>query len=85
MKSVLKFFVEKMRRCRTLWHTSIVKYKCGSYGERLTVNRKSSISNNARLGNNVNFNGISITSGGKVVIGDNFHSRRRMYDHYTLS
>lgn len=74
MKRVLKKIVRNIRRLSTVWHTSLVKYKCGSYGERLRVNGKSSISSNAMLGNNVNFNGISITSGGKVVIGDNFHS-----------
>jgi acetyltransferase-like isoleucine patch superfamily enzyme len=47
---------------------------CGSYGKNLTVNFKSHAGHNVNLGNNVNFNGMHISSGGRVIIGDNFHS-----------
>ena len=32
------------------------------------------LTNNTFLGRNVNFNGLVISGGGKVIIGDNFHS-----------
>lgn len=38
------------------------------------VGGKSNVNENTHLGKNVNFNGMSISGGGKVVIGDNFHS-----------
>ena len=56
--------------------TSIVKLQCGSYQEPLGVNHYSHVSGNTTLGKNVNFNGMEITGGGKVSIGDNFHSGR---------
>lgn len=56
------------------YHTSLAKLKCGAYGDDLRVNFKSKLSRDTFLGNNVNFNGITIDGGGKVSIGDNFHS-----------
>jgi acetyltransferase-like isoleucine patch superfamily enzyme len=38
------------------------------------VNYKSTFSGNTYLGQNCHFNGMEIGGGGKVVIGDNFHS-----------
>ncbi|XCN73779.1 MAG: acyltransferase [Candidatus Electrothrix aestuarii] len=57
-----------------------VDFKCSviraakSYGSNLKVNGKTTVTNNTVLGNNVNFNGMSITGRGRVEIGDNFHS-----------
>jgi acetyltransferase-like isoleucine patch superfamily enzyme len=45
-----------------------------SVGSDLSVNFPSWITPNTRLGDNVNFNGMYIRGGGKVTIGDNFHS-----------
>lgn len=45
-------------------------------GQNLKVNGPSSVTHKTRLGNNVNFNGMSISGGGEVIIGDNFHSGR---------
>jgi acetyltransferase-like isoleucine patch superfamily enzyme len=73
MKS-LNFFLFIAGELRKFVHTTITKYKCGGYGKNLTVNKRTRITKNAFLGNNVNFNGINISSGGKVIIGDNFHS-----------
>ncbi|WP_347238772.1 acyltransferase [Cyanobium sp. FACHB-13342] len=56
------------------YYTWRVKRSAKACGENLKVNGKSSITKNTWLGNNVNFNGIMITGGGKVVIGNNFHS-----------
>ncbi len=45
-----------------------------SYGSDLKVNGKTTVTNNTVLGNNVNFNGMTITGRGRVEIGNNFHS-----------
>lgn len=58
---------------KVFW-TFVVGRTAASYGRDLTVNRKSSVTRNTILGNNVNFNGIHISGGGEVIIGDNFHS-----------
>lgn len=57
-------------------YTTIVKFEARSYGLHLKVNHYSVVNKNVVLGNNVNFNGIRITGGGKVIIGNNFHSGR---------
>lgn len=38
------------------------------------INGKTRLSQNTHLGKNCNFNGLEIKGGGKVTIGDNFHS-----------
>jgi acetyltransferase-like isoleucine patch superfamily enzyme len=61
-------------RARQIYHSFRVRIAAGSCGERLKVNGKSYVTRNTHLGNNVNFNGLEVAGGGKVVIGDNFHS-----------
>lgn len=61
-------------RIRSFFWTQLTKRRCGSYKGKLKVNRKSIIGPNVHLGYNVNFNGMMISTGGKVTIGDNFHS-----------
>ena len=56
------------------YYTLRVKISCFSYLEPLKVNHKSYVSKNTILGSNVNFNGMRIIGGGKVIIGNNFHS-----------
>jgi chloramphenicol O-acetyltransferase type B len=57
-------------------YTMIVKIECESFKEPLHVNFKSNVSRTTILGKNINFNGMEISGGGKVIIGDNFHSGR---------
>lgn len=52
----------------------IVKKKCGSYVDRVQVGGVTELTKNTFLGDNVNFNGLIINGGGRVAIGDNFHS-----------
>ncbi|PUU86070.1 MAG: acetyltransferase [Halanaerobium sp.] len=68
LKKFLKYSI--LRRFFT-WR---VTKKAAKVGKSLKVNKKSSVSKNTFLGNNVNFNGLSISGNGKVIIGDNFHS-----------
>lgn len=51
-----------------------VKRQCGGYKGRVQVGGRTVVTQNTFLGRNVNFNGLFIDGGGKVVIGDNFHS-----------
>jgi chloramphenicol O-acetyltransferase type B len=54
--------------------TFIVKIKCKSYKGKIIANKRTVVTKNTILGNNVNFNGMKIKGNGKVIIGNNFHS-----------
>jgi len=54
--------------------TFIVHVKCKQSGVKLKVNGFSIVTKKTILGSNVNFNGMKISGGGNVQIGDNFHS-----------
>lgn len=56
------------------YYTFLVKKRCENYGDNLIVNKKSSVTNNTILGNNVHFQSMYIVGKGKVKIGNNFHS-----------
>ena len=56
-----------------------IKKTCFSCGDRLNVNGASTVNNNTVLGENVNFNGMTIIGKGKVTIGNNFHSGENCY------
>jgi len=58
---------------RKFW-TALVKKTCKKYGTNLNVNASSRIGRNVTLGENCNFNGMRISGGGDVYIGNNFHS-----------
>lgn len=51
-----------------------MKHTAKIVGSDLKVNRYSRVTPNTVLADNVNFNGMTITGGGNVVIGSNFHS-----------
>lgn len=51
-----------------------VKRNCGSYVDVVRVGGVTKVTKNTFLGNNISFNGMDIGGGGKVIIGDNFHS-----------
>jgi len=63
-----------IRSLKRFIYTLEVKVKSKSYGENLRVNYRSKVYGNVFLGENVNFNGITIKGGGEVRIGSNFHS-----------
>ncbi len=67
----IRKFVSDFRR---KYYKSKVVKAAAKVGEGLKVNGKSSIYGHVTLGNNVNFNGMSIRGQGTVEIGDNFHS-----------
>ena len=45
-----------------------------SHGDGLKINGITKLTSNTTLGNNVNFNGMTINGKGNVIIGNNFHS-----------
>lgn len=69
--SILRNQIQRIRRA---YYTARVKRTVKFVGKGLRVNFKSYVTSNTVLGNNVNFNGMTIRGAGKVVIGDNFHS-----------
>ncbi len=71
---LLKYVLHLYRQSNAWFWTAYIKKRCGSYTGLIRVNYKSQIGGNVHLGNNVHFNGMTISPGGKVTIGDNFHS-----------
>lgn len=72
--SIIKFFLRQLRRLKTLYYTQRTKFQVTSYGKGLKVNGKSSFDRNVIIGNYSNFNGMIASGGGKIKIGDYFHS-----------
>lgn len=62
------------RNLEKAFYTTITKMTVHTYGKNLRVNHKSRLGRNTILGDNCNFNGMQIIGGGKVHIGNNFHS-----------
>lgn len=62
------------RAVRRRYWTLRVKKQCAAYEGKVTANNRTIVTRSTYLGNNVNFNGLEITGGGKVEIGANFHS-----------
>lgn len=63
--------LKKIRKCL---FSTIIRWRSKECGKDLKVNHWSTVNRNTFLGNNVSFNGMHIRGGGKVEIGDNFHS-----------
>lgn len=63
-----------LRKYRAKRYTSKVANKCTKVGRGLKVNGPSQVFGIVELGDNVNFNGMSIRGAGRCVIGNNFHS-----------
>lgn len=70
----LKFISRVKKKVRTKYWTLRIRRSSGFSGDGLKVNGPSGVTKKTFLGNNVNFNGMKIGGGGKVTIGDNFHS-----------
>lgn len=63
-----------LRILKCYYYKYKVTSKCQSVGRNLKVNGLSSVFGKVSLGDNVNFNGISIRGVGECKIGNNFHS-----------
>lgn len=62
------------RKIKSFIYTKRIRNRCITCGSDLHVNSPSSVNGRVSLGNNVNFNGMSIRGVGECVIGNNFHS-----------
>lgn len=71
LKDIYRFFKYQIPKKR---YTRKAKRIVAQYGKDLRVNAPCDLTENTFLGDNVNFNGMSIRGGGKVTIGNNFHS-----------
>lgn len=71
---MIKILLKLRRKLKRYIYTALVAKRCQGHGPKLTVNGKSSVTRNTILGTNVHFNGMEISGGGRVTIGDNFHS-----------
>lgn len=68
-----RLYVKASASLKAFYFTTKVKVVCEDY-KSVRANENSSVTKKTMLGNNVNFNGIKISGGGRVSIGDNFHS-----------
>ncbi len=63
----------KSKYCQ-VFYTAKIQKRAAKCGTGLYCGGKSFVTANTHLGNYVNFNGMSMTGQGKIVIGDYFHS-----------
>lgn len=69
-----KLIFKHIQKLFSFYYTLCVASICKSCGKNLKVNGRSVVTKNTSLGDNINFNGMEISGGGLVTIGDNFHS-----------
>ena len=69
-----KLIVNFLSKIRVLYYTKRAKYVCKVMGEDIRVNHKCNFTRNTYIGSNCHFNGMNVNGGGKLTIGDNFHS-----------
>ena len=76
MKSFFLIFVSFIRRIRILISTLYLKWRIKKHGQgiRAAIMPKISTAAIVELGDDVSFNGITITGHGMVKIGSHFHS-----------
>lgn len=64
----------KVRRHLRRLYGARLKRRVASHGTYIRANRRTRLTSQTHLGNNVHFNGLVIAGNGQVRIGDNFHS-----------
>jgi acetyltransferase-like isoleucine patch superfamily enzyme len=74
MKKILYFLRTLQRNITKFYYTKKALRGITHYKEMPNINHQSKFNNNTYLGKNCHFNGMDIAGGGKVIIGDNFHS-----------
>lgn len=74
MRKILQNLNILYRKSRQIYFTFFASKRIKSHGVGLRVNHKCYFNRNTQVGNYCNFNGMRITGGGKIVIGDYFHS-----------
>ncbi|QDV44202.1 Putative acetyltransferase [Stieleria neptunia] len=74
LRSIYRKLLAVRSRFMREWRSRRTMRCVASCKSRPNVNAKCSFTRTTHLGHNTNFNGVQIVGGGKVVIGDNFHS-----------
>ncbi len=75
IKSII---VNLLAKLKVLYYTKQAKRECYAVGLGIHVNHKCNFTKNTTIGNNCHFNGMNISGNGNVVIGDNFHSGKKI-------
>lgn len=73
---MIKKLIDEYKRNKNIRYVKSICKKCG---ENLTINGYSVVNKHTFLGNNVNFNGMTVIGNGELFIGDNFHSGEACY------
>lgn len=74
LKAFMLLYNKTLTPIITFYYTIKIKLMAESVGKGLLVKRSSSVSKTTCLGDNVNFNGMTIIGLGRIKIGNNFHS-----------
>lgn len=74
MSSLMKYLSNLKRHTRKYFYTRQAIRKIAHFEELPNINFKCNFNNNIYLGKNCHFNGMEVGGGGRVTIGDNFHS-----------
>ena len=78
VKNLLEQMKRFIRACITRCCTTICLLHVKKHGKNITINYPCKFTANTQIGNNCHFNGIEITGSGMCLIGDNFHSGKRV-------
>lgn len=70
----IKYLYVLYRKFNSLVFTWFAKKTLGSLKGKIKVNGFSKFTKKCFFGNNLHFNGLQVLGGGRVEIGDNFHS-----------
>lgn len=74
MMRAIKYILKAKKWVGTKYWTYRVRRRSYKAGGNLRVNGPSIVTGKTYLGSNVNFNGMEISGGGQVFVGNNFHS-----------
>ena len=74
LKNQFLWVLKYRQKLKTIFFTSIAKLQLASYGDSLKVNNRCHFNRCVSVGCHANFNGMRVIGGGKIIIGDYFHS-----------
>ncbi|WP_082925953.1 acyltransferase [Halomonas sp. G11] len=74
IKLLIKIILDKIEKGVRKYRGLKAKTQCGGHKGSVQVGGKTHLTKKTFLGINANFNGLVISGGGKVVIGNHFHS-----------
>ena len=74
IKAIKRKIVKCLRKLRQRHLSAAARRVVAECGRDLKINNPSRFTRNCRMGNNCNFNGMTVLGRGRVTFGDNFHS-----------